>query len=273
MLLDVVICVKNQAIQLNRILHQISREIPYNNLIVIYGSSNDNTKNVAEKYTNKVFWDEDKGLGYARKLGILQSTSKIVAMIDSDVILTPGWYENLIKYFQDPAVAAVMGTCIYGYGYKPLQNYWEYLRKNEKINYGCQNTMFRRSIILKIGNFDPSIKGAGEDYDLYLRLISNGYKWEWARDATVNHPMSMWEYLKHVRWSAKGTPNLKELAKNNKNISLPRFWARQIFDVIDSFWRGLKLTYLVHPTFLIYWPIIKISLCLTALNLKAKNLV
>ncbi len=271
--LDVVICVKNQAEQLERILNQITRQIPYDNLIVVYGSSKDNTKDVAKKYTSNVFWDEDKGLGHARKLGIIKSISEIVAMIDSDVTLTPGWYENLIKYFHDPAVAAVMGTCIYGYGYKPLQNYWEYLRKNSKINYGCQNTMFRRSVILKVGNFNSAIKAAGEDYDLYLKLISAGYKWEWSRQTTVNHPMSMWEYLKHVRWWAKGAPYLKEITKNNRNISLPRFWGRQIFDVMDSFWRSLKLAYVVHPTFLIYWPVIKISISLTTLNLKAKKLV
>lgn len=68
--LDVVVCAKNRAEMLNRILRQIITEISFQNLIVIYGSSKDETKQVAERYTRNVFWDEDKGLGAARNLGI-----------------------------------------------------------------------------------------------------------------------------------------------------------------------------------------------------------
>ena len=122
--LDVVVCAKNQAKHLDRVLRQIVHNVPLKNLIVIYATSVDDTEQTAKKYTNNVFWDEDKGLGAARNLGIMKATSEIVAMIDADVILTEGWYQQLIKHFQNPSVAAVEGACIYGYGYKPLESYW-----------------------------------------------------------------------------------------------------------------------------------------------------
>lgn len=83
--LDVVICAKNRAEVLERVLQQIIREVPFRELIVIYASSKDGTKEIAEKYAKKVFWDGDKGLGAARNLGMRKASSELVAMIDTDV--------------------------------------------------------------------------------------------------------------------------------------------------------------------------------------------
>ena len=126
--LDVVICAKDRAHYLDQILSQIVRIIPFKKLIIIYGTSTDKTKEIAEKYTKDVFWDHDLGLGAARNLGMQKAESEIVAMIDSDVILTKNWYQKLVKHFSDPKVAAVMGTCIFGYNCKPLERMWEYKR-------------------------------------------------------------------------------------------------------------------------------------------------
>jgi glycosyltransferase involved in cell wall biosynthesis len=250
----VVVCAKNQAKQLDRVLRQIVRNVPFKDLIVIYATSVDGTEKTAKKYTNNVFWDEDKGLGAARNLGIKKATSEIVAMIDADVILTESWYQQLIEHFRSHRVAAVMDTCIYGYGHKPLESYWEYLRRTAHRNWGCQNTMFRRETVLKVGNFDQSIKGAGEDYDLYKRLVAAGYEWIWARKATVYHPMSMSGYLKHVRWWVTGRPYMDEIVQGR--ISLFRFYGRQVLFILQAFCTGVKLSFFVHPILLLYIPII-----------------
>jgi glycosyltransferase involved in cell wall biosynthesis len=255
--LDVVVCVKNQALLLNRVLEQIVEYIPYKNLIVIYGNSIDETKEIAERFTKNVFWDGDKGLGTARNLGIQKATSEIVAMIDADIILTKSWYQQLIGEFRNPAVAAVMGTCLYGYGFKPLESYWEYIRRTEKLNFGCQNTLFRRETVLKVGNFDKKIKGAGEDYDLYLRLLSNGNKWVWVRKATVYHPMTMQEYIKHVRWWTRGQPYITDIARCVWSKSLFRVYLRQLLLCLEDVPKTAILSVVVHPTFLLYWPIIR----------------
>jgi cellulose synthase/poly-beta-1,6-N-acetylglucosamine synthase-like glycosyltransferase len=272
--MDVVICAKNQAKLMDRVLHQIVRNIPFKNLIVIYGTSMDETKKTAEKYTNKVFWDGDKGLGAARNLGIKKATSEIVTMFDADIILTKGWHQQLIKHFQNPDVAAVMGTCIYGYGCKPLESFHEYTRRTfVGANWGCQNTMFRREAVLKVGNFNETIKGAGEDYDLYLRLLQAGYKWIWVREATVYHPLSMSEYLKHCQWWAQGRPYMDEVFQQLMTISLFRFYRRQALSILQDFKTAIKLSVFVHPTFLLYYPAIKITSVFELLKELKKALV
>jgi glycosyltransferase involved in cell wall biosynthesis len=264
--MDVVVCVKNDAKGLEMILRQILHEIPFQNLIVVYGSSLDDTRRIAEKYTDKVFWDEDKGLGAARNLGIKKATSEIVAMIDADIILTKGWYQQLVGYFRYSDVAAVMGTCVYGYGYKPLEAYWEYVRQTAQVNWGCQNTMFKREAVLKVGNFNEKIRGAGEDYDLYLRLLAAGYRWAWARRASVYHPMTMPEYLSHVRWWARGQPYIDEIRKDVIDTSLIKVYGRQILFILQDLLKGAKLSIVINPTFLIYLPLIRINSVLTVFN-------
>jgi GT2 family glycosyltransferase len=151
-----------------------------------------------------------------------------------------------------------MGTCVYGYGCKPLESYWEYQRRNELVNWGCQNTMFRRELILKVGNFNETIKGAGEDYELYQRLLHAGCKWVWVREASAYHPMTMKEYIKHVRWWARGAPYIAEAANWAAKTSMLRVYGRQVFFMIESFSTGIKLSVEVHPTFLLFWPLIRL---------------
>ncbi len=247
--------------------------MPHKNLIVIYGSSKDTTQQVAEKYTRQVFWDEDHGLGAARALGVAKASSEIVAMVDADVILAEDWYRKLIGCFDNPAVAAVMGTCVYGYGCKPLEAYWEYIRRTEKVNYGCQNTMFRREAVLEVGNFDSCIRGAGEDYDLFLRLSAAGYVWLWAKQASVYHPMTMHEYLKHVSWWTRGRPYVDEVERWAGETSVFRVYMRQMLLMFESLKKAEKLSVKVHPTFLVYWPAVSLNSALIVLSeLKKRNL-
>jgi GT2 family glycosyltransferase len=113
-------------------------------------------------------------------------------------------------------------------------------------------------VVLKIGNFDPCIPGAGEDYDLYLRLLLAGYKWVWEKDAVVYHPMGMLEYLKHARWWAKGKPYQNSAEVWVEQTSLVRAYGRQGIYMLEAFRESVKLAVMVHPTFLLYWPALRL---------------
>ncbi len=256
--LDVVVCAKNRAEMLGRVLQQIICEIPFRELIVIYASSKDKTKEVAEKYTKKVFWDEDKGLGAARNLGIRKSSSELVAMIDTDVVLSKNWYKHLLRHFEDPKVAAVMGANIYGYGFPPIQRLSEYWRWRRPEDWGCINTIFRRGLVLEVGNFDETISGAGEDYDLYKRILAAGYKWVWDREVVIYHPMTLFEYLNHLRWWAESAPRMRELVDQIRFYSLFRIYLRFAYSILKSFQEGVTLSLNVQPVLLFLRPIFQI---------------
>jgi glycosyltransferase involved in cell wall biosynthesis len=256
--LDVVVCAKNRAEMLERVLQQIIREIPFRELIVIYASSEDRTKEVAEKYTKKVFWDEDRGLGAARNLGIRKASSELVAMIDTDVVLTKDWYKHLLRHFEDPKVAAVMGANIYGYGFLPLQRLFEYWRWERPEDWGCNNTIFKRDFVLEVGNFDETIRGAGEDYDLYKRILAAGYKWILDREVVVYQPMTLSEYLNHLSWWDTAAPFIQELVVQVRAYSLFRIYCRFAYSILKSFQEGVRLSVIVHPTMLFLRPMFQI---------------
>lgn len=253
--LDVVVCAKNRAETMERVLQQIIREIPFRELIVIYASSEDRTKEVAEKYTKKVFWDEDRGIGAARNLGIRKASSELVAMVDTDVVLTKDWYKHLLKHFEDPKVAAVMGTNIYGYGFLPIQRLHEYWRwESPDMGGYTTNTILRRDFVLEVGNFDETIRGAGEDYDLYKRILAAGYRWVWDREVVVHHPMTLSEYLSHLRWWNTAAPLTRELMVQMRTCSLFRIYCGYAYSILKSFQEGVRLSVVVHFTMLFLWP-------------------
>jgi glycosyltransferase involved in cell wall biosynthesis len=266
--LDVVVCTKNRAVFLSRVLKQIVREVPFKNLIIIYGSSEDGTKKIAENFTDKVFWDGDKGLGAARNLGMRKASSELVAMIDTDVILEKGWFELMIDYLKDPTVAAVMGSCIFGYGCLPLERLWRYYSLRDRENWGCSNTIFNRHLVLKVGNFDEKIRGACEDYDLYVRLLNAGYKWIWVKEAAVFHPLTMGEYLNRVLcWSrARASPEMRELTAYLAKTSLTRVYFNSVCHLIKAAFEGVRLSSRVHPTMLLYFPLMQTTTRLTCLK-------
>jgi cellulose synthase/poly-beta-1,6-N-acetylglucosamine synthase-like glycosyltransferase len=264
--LDVVVCAKNRAEQLEQILRQIVHEVPFKDLIVIYGSSKDGTQQVAEKYTKRVFWDGDEGLGAARSLGIRKAASEFVAMIDTDVILPKDWYKHLMRHFESSKVAAAMGTTLYGYGWSPVQRYFEYSLSRMHEWWGCTNTVFKRDVLLEIGNFDERIRGAGEDYDLFRRILSAGYRWVWDREVVVYHPMSFSEYLQHTRWWAKGTPIIRELAVQARASSLLRVYCGRAYSLLISFKEGVRLSFALHPTMFFFVPLFKFVWVTAELN-------
>jgi glycosyltransferase involved in cell wall biosynthesis len=255
--LDVVVCAKNRAETLERILGQITHEIPFRNLIVIYGTSNDKTKEIAEKYTNRVFWDGDRGLGAARNLGVKKASSGFVGMIDSDIILTKDWYKSLMKHFGDPKVAATMGTTIYGYGLPPIQRLWEYWLRTDPGRWGCTNTIFKRDRVLEVGNFDEAIAGAGEDYDLYRRILAAGYEWVWDREVVVYHPMNLFQFLDHVGWWWGAALNMRDLEVQVRTYSLFRIYCRLAYQLLNSIKEGITLSRIVHPAMLFYMPMLR----------------
>lgn len=254
--MDVVVCVKNNAIGLDYILNQIFSYIPYKNLIVIYGTSKDQTVEIAKKYTRHVYWDEDKGLGAARGLGIEKAKSELVAMIDSDIQINNDWYYRLIPKFEEEKVAAVMGACSFGHGCPPLEKLWEYYRKTAEFDYGCHNVIFNREIILKVGNFNKNIRGAGEDHDLFRKVINSGYKWVWDKTTIVYQPMGIIEYLKHMNWWEEDPLKFKQGFVYDSPFRFLYRFTRFFFAKFTEAFQYAGKRYNIHPFLIIYIPII-----------------
>src|ERR1700692_1544059 len=91
-------------------------------IIVVNNASTDRTREVALGFTGVRVVDETrKGLTFARQAGFAASTGELIANVDSDSRLTPGWVERVLAEFAaEPKLVALSGPFIY-YDLTPSQ--------------------------------------------------------------------------------------------------------------------------------------------------------
>src|ERR1019366_4439065 len=91
-------------------------------IIVVNNASTDRTREVALAYSGVRVVDEPrKGLTFARQAGFAASTGKLIANVDSDSRLTPGWVDKvLVNFAGDAKMVALSGPFVY-YDLSPNQ--------------------------------------------------------------------------------------------------------------------------------------------------------
>jgi glycosyltransferase involved in cell wall biosynthesis len=91
-------------------------------IIVVNNASTDSTRDVALRYPGVMVVDEPrKGLTFARQAGFAASTGSLIANVDADSRLTPGWIGEVLAAFEaDPHLAALSGPLVY-YDLTPRQ--------------------------------------------------------------------------------------------------------------------------------------------------------
>ena len=154
-------------------------------IIVVNNASTDRTREVALGYAGVRVVDEaPKGLTFARQAGFVASSGELIANVDSDSRLTPGWVEKVLKNFAgDAKMVSLSGPFIY-YDLTPQQlmsvrifyaaaflvyalNRWV-LRAGSMVQGG--NFVLRRDALEKIGGFNTAIAFYGEDTDIARRM-------------------------------------------------------------------------------------------------------
>ena len=158
-------------------------------IIVVNNASTDRTREVAMGFKGVRVVDEPrKGLTFARQAGFAASTGELIANVDSDSRLTPGWVQTVLKEFaSEPKLVALSGPFIY-YDMSPSQrfsvqifyliaylvyavNRWV-LRAGSMVQGG--NFVLRRTALEKIGGFNTAIAFYGEDTDIARRMNQVG---------------------------------------------------------------------------------------------------
>ncbi len=154
-------------------------------IIVVNNASTDRTREVALGYAGVRVVDEArKGLTFARQAGFVASSGELIANVDSDSRLTPGWVEKVLANFAgDAKMVSLSGPFIY-YDLTPQQlvsvrifyaaaflvyalNRWV-LRAGSMVQGG--NFVLRRDALEKIGGFNTAIAFYGEDTDIARRM-------------------------------------------------------------------------------------------------------
>ncbi|MFH0987974.1 MAG: glycosyltransferase, partial [Parcubacteria group bacterium] len=156
-------------------------------IIVVNNASTDNTESVARSFPCVIVVNESrKGITRARQAGFEASTGDMIANVDADIFLPPGWINSVFRYFQDDKLVALSGPqavqgksrwfnvavfFFYGLGYA-IYLAGKLFGKGTMLQGG--NFVVRRSALEKIGGFDTTIDFYGEDTDVARRIVEAG---------------------------------------------------------------------------------------------------
>lgn len=214
-----VICTKNSSASIARTLESVVKNRPCE-IIIIDGNSSDDTVEIAMRYTQRVYSDGGRGLGYARQLGAEMAVGEYVAYLGSDTELPDeNTLSRMVKELKENGWAAIHAQLI-----DPRVNktYWEEAEdfhwKNhfdiigERRYIGTSVGIIRKDLILEYG-FDPLFVGAAEDADFYHRIGSKGYKIGVSSVTAYHyHRATLEGFVRQRVWYGKG--NARALVKH-----------------------------------------------------------
>ena len=201
--LSVVVPVRNSEQWVDACLASIAREQP-REIFVIDGESTDRTCEIAGRYPVTILSDHGKGLPAARRIGAEAASSRLVALIDCDVVLHEGALASLMdEYTRDGYIGLQAGLhSVSGPGYWGQALAHHHRTGRSKHWFGVVATICDRQVLLEHG-FDQRFL-SGEDIDLRWRLEKAGAKVGVSRETIVEHRFEdTFEFAKR-QWLADG---------------------------------------------------------------------
>ncbi len=197
-LVTVGICVRNGEDMLpNAVESILNQTFPSEQTQIIFvdDGSQDSTPELINQYMQrlggraKAFKSPWRGLGHARNLVVDEADGEYILFVDADQILTSSYIKIQVAAMQNNLqlgiTAGVFKTVPHNlmlnlevaphivnqksYG-KPKSFIW----KTDKL-IGTGGTTFRTAAVRQVHGFDETIKGAGEDTDLVLRIKKAGW--------------------------------------------------------------------------------------------------
>jgi glycosyltransferase involved in cell wall biosynthesis len=173
----------NQARFLDETIRSVlTQDYPNIEYIIIDGDSSDGSKEIIQKYTDRLaYWESvpDKGQTDAINKGFARANGEILAWLNSDDVLLPGAVSDAVGELQvHPEVGMIYGnaTLINAEGQKigdfPAAQTDLKRLKRGYVHIPQQASFFRADLWKKVGPLDPSFYFA-MDYDLWVRLARN----------------------------------------------------------------------------------------------------
>jgi GT2 family glycosyltransferase/glycosyltransferase involved in cell wall biosynthesis len=179
-------------------------------IIVENGSSDGSRKLLAERYPWVKVLEQETNLGFAPavNLGVEAATGELVALLNNDMQVEPGWLDALVdSYDPENGYTCVAGTILDWSGEKVdyAEGVLNWHGMGDQIGFGlpvdqvsitdgkellfaCGGAMLiSRKVYLDLGGLDADYFAYFEDVDLGWRLWLSGHKVRLAADARCRH--------------------------------------------------------------------------------------
>ncbi|BAI62003.1 putative glycosyltransferase [Methanocella paludicola SANAE] len=175
--------------------------------IIVNDGSTDNTDIIAQEFIKKdsrfnYIYQDNKGLSEARNTGLKLAKGKYVVFLDSDDILDTQMLELTTGYLEKHVNIDIVNGAwdqIDDNGKAISRRFGPIIRKNYLYDLMLTNLFPVHSLLIKkavfdyCGFFDVALN-SHEDWDMWLRALSNGYKMGYLNHLIAHyriHPQSM----------------------------------------------------------------------------------
>lgn len=173
-LVSIVITTRNEERNIINCLESIEAQTwPNVEVIVVDNQSTDATKELAQRFTDKVF-DQGPERSAQRNFGIIDVASGDYAMfIDADMLLTPSVVEKCVETMNSTEASGLhIEEIVLGRGFLADIRRYERSFYSGTVVDGIR--FFRRDVFIEIGGFDQALPPGPEDWDLDKRFKSIG---------------------------------------------------------------------------------------------------
>lgn len=174
----------------------------------------------------------NRGLGLALRDGVLECTNEYIARMDTDDIAVATRFEVQLKYLEKHPDISLLGSWIKEFStdvnncdsitqlpcsYKDIKKFAE-----KRNPFRHMTVIFKKSSVLSSGNYREFLWF--EDYDLWVRMLLNGYKAENLPEFLVNVRATEDMFSRRGGWLY-----LKQEIKFQLNLLKIHFIDRKIF--------------------------------------------
>lgn len=176
---SVVVLTKNSALTLQKCLEAILHERP-KEIIAVDAQSTDGTLNILKRYAVKILDDKQRSIAGSRQTGVNAASGKYVMFVDSDVVLTPGCINTMIRELERNDWVGIHAILVSAENV----SYWQRAQDRDYLTYYIVGpiaridtiaALFKRDVLIRCP-FDQSFAESAEDVDLSRRLTNANYK-------------------------------------------------------------------------------------------------
>ena len=220
---------------LDSVVHQTL--MPNEIVVIKDGLLTESLENVLNEYNRKypdlfkiVSFEKNRGLGLALRDGVFACSYEYIARMDTDDICKLDRFEKQISYLKEKPYTVLLGTWIKEFSddknnpdtsTKLPCEYQEIVQFAKSRNpFRHMSVIFKKQAVLDSGNYRDFLWF--EDYDLWVRMIQNGY-------GVANIP----EFLVNVRADDEMFARRGGWKYLKQDMRFQRFMFK--FDYVDSF--------------------------------------
>jgi glycosyltransferase involved in cell wall biosynthesis len=214
-LLSVIVPARNATRTIEACLRALQDEAtrtPFELLVVDNGSRDDTIAKVRGLGVPVLEIPPGGFVSGSRNVGVRETTAPIVAFVDSDCVIRPGWAAALLDVLTDASIGAAGGKYDIRDESSWVERGWDlahHVRLTElrDVTYvPGGNLATPRRVFLEVGGFDETLE-TGEDPDLCKRIVGAGYRVVESptiRTVHLGEPRTLAAVFRRQRWHGRG---------------------------------------------------------------------